>query len=198
MKLTLKILTLILITSILGACSSVKITTDYDKTVDFSKYETFEYYGWAEESDRLLNQLEKERIEHAFGDEFRKRGLKYVESGGDMVVVLFIMTQDKTQYNATTTGMNYGGYGGYYGHGPGWGWGPGMGVGMSTTTVSEYNYTVGTLVIDIYDAKAEKLVWESIATGTVDDNPQTREKNTPKTVAKIMAPYPVQPIVEKK
>ena len=191
MKTITKLLSIAFMAMLMASCSSVKITTDYDKTVDFTKLKTFEYYGWADDSDRILNDLEKRRIEAAFGDEFKKRGLKYVESGGDMIVVLHIMTQDKTQYNATTTGM---GYGGYYGYGPRWGWGPGM--TMSTTTVSEYNYTVGTLVIDIFDAAEEKLIWESIATKTVDENPETREKNIPKIVAKIMASYPIKPIEE--
>ena len=198
MKTVFKLLPILMIAVIMSACSSIKVTTDYDKTVDFTQLKTFEYYGWAAESDKIINQLEKDRIEAAFGDEFKKRGLEYVESGGDMIVVLFIMTENKTQYNATTTGMGYGGYGGYYGYGPGWGWGPGMGMSMSSTTVSEYNYTVGTLVIDIYHAGDEKLIWESIGTKTVDDNPQTREKNLPKSIAAIMAPYPVKPIEEKK
>ncbi len=94
--------------------------------------------------------------------------------------------------------MGHGGYGGYYGYGPGWGWGSGMGMSMSTTTVQEYNYTVGTLVIDVYDKEDEKLIWESIGTGTVNDNPQKRNKNRPKTIAQIMAQYPVKPIEEKK
>ena len=195
MKSVFKIFPLLMIVVIMSACSSIKVTTDYDKTVDFTQLKTFEYYGWAAESDKILNQLERDRIEAAFADEFTKRGIKRVESGGDMIITLFIMTQEKTQYNATTTGM---GYGGYYGYGPGWGWGPGMGMSMSTTTVSEYNYTVGTLVIDIYHAGDEKLIWESIGTKTVDDNPQTREKNLPKSIARIMAPYPVKPIEEKK
>lgn len=193
MKPLYKIFSLLLITVVLAACSSVKITTDYDKTIDFTQFKTFEYYGWADESDKILNPLEKERIERSFGDELRARGLEYVESDGDLMVALYIMTQEKTQYNATTTGM---GYSGYYGHGPGWGWGSGYRVGMATTTVSEYNYTVGTLVIDMFDAENERLIFESIATGTVDENPQNREKNIPKTVARIMAPYPVQPIIE--
>lgn len=195
MKIIIKILPVLMMAAIISACSSIKVTTDYDKTVDFTKIKTFEYYGWAAESDKLLNSLEKERIEQAFGDELRSRGMAYVESGGDVIIALFVMTQDKTQYNATTTGM---GYGGYYGYGPGYGWGPGMGMSMSTTTVSEYNYTVGTLVIDMYHPGTEQLIFESIGTGTVDDNPQTREKNVPKNIAKIMAPYPVKPIEEKK
>jgi len=191
----MKLFPLLVLLLIMASCSSVKITTDYDKSVDFTKLKTYEYYGWAAESDKILNDIQKRRIEADFGNEFKKRGINYVESGGDMIVVLYVMTQEKTQYNATTTGM---GYGGYYGYGPGWGWGPGMGMGMSTTTVSEYNYTVGTLVIDIFDKHDEKLIWESIATGTVNENQQTREKNLPKTIAKIMAPYPVPPIEQKK
>ena len=195
MKATLKTIPIFIIAFLLASCSSIKVTTDYDKTVDFTQIKTFEYYGWAAESDKILNDLEKQRIERAFGDELRSRGMEYVESGGDVIVALFVMTQEKTQYNATTTGM---GYGGYYGYGPGWGWGPGMGMSMSTTTVREYNYTVGTLVIDMYHADNEQLIFESIGTGTVDDNPQTREKNLPKAIAQIMAAYPVKPIVEKK
>ena len=57
---------------LISACSSVKVTSDYDKTIDFSTYKTFEYYGWTEESDKILNRFDKERIENAFGEEFDK------------------------------------------------------------------------------------------------------------------------------
>ena len=103
------------------------------------------------------------------------------------------MVEQKTQKSASTT--HYGYYGGYYGYGPGWGWaGPGMGA--SSTTVYEYDYNVGTLVIDVFDKSAEKLIWEGIGTGTVDDNPQTRDKNIPRAVAKIMSNFPVEPMAE--
>ncbi len=174
---------------LLVSCLGVKVTTDYDKTVDFSQYKTFEYYGWAEESDKILNRFDKERIEKSFGEEFAKRGLEYVEEGGDLIVTLFIVVEQKTQKTANTT--NYGGYyGGYYGYGPGYGWGP----SYSTTTVSEYDYQVGTLVCDVYDAAEQKLIWEGIGTKTVDENPETRDKNIPKAIALLMQEFPVQPV----
>lgn len=180
---------------LLSACSGIKVVTDYDKTVDFSQYKTYEYYGWAEESDKIMNRFDKERIEQSFGEEFTKRGLEYVEEGGDMVVVLFIVVEQKTQKTANTTHMGgYGGYyGGYYGYGPGYGWGP----NYSTTTITEYDYQVGTLVIDVFDANKQKLIWEGVGTKTIDDNPQTREKNIPKAVKAIMNQYPVQPLSTK-
>ena len=178
---------------ILNACSGIKVITDTDPTVDWSEYKTLEYYGWAEESDKIMTRFDKERIEKAFGEEFRKRGFSLVKEDGDMIVTLFIVVEQKTTQTATTTGMGgmHGGYyGGYYGYGPGYGWGS----GHSTTTIQEYDYEVGTLVCDVFDAKEEKLIWEGIGTGTINDNPEKREKNIPLSVEKIMYKFPVAPV----
>lgn len=181
----------------LGACSSITVKSDYDKEADFSKYKTFEYYGWTEESDKILNRFDKERIEEAFGDEFRKRGLKFVEGNGDMVVSLFIVVDQKTSTTAHTNHYNMGGYGygggGWYG---GYGGGMGMGMGNSTTTYSENDYLVGTLVVDIFDKAEKKMIWQSVGQKTVDDNPNTREKNSAKVAAAIMKSFPIEPIKE--
>jgi hypothetical protein len=180
---------------LLSACSSLKITADFDKSVDFTKYKTFEYYGWAKESDKVLNGLDKVRIEDAFAKEFFSRDLKLVESDGDLIVTLFIVVEQKTEQQAETTHMG-GGYGGYYGgrygYGPGWGWGG----GYSTTTVREYNYAVGTLVCDVFDKKSEKLIWEGIASKTIDSDPNTRDKKIPEVVRRLMLKYPVPPVKE--
>ena len=174
------------------SCSSVKVITDYDKTVDFTQYKSLEYYGWADNSDRILNRFDKERIENAFGAEFKKRDIEIVESEGDLIVTLYIVTEQKTQTTANTTSMGggYGGYGGYYGHGPGYGWGG----GHSTTTYSDYDYTVGTLLVSVYDAEKKQLIWESRGEGTVDDDRSNNEEKVGKTVAKIMYEYPVKPV----
>ena len=173
---------------IIASCSSLKVACDYDRSIDFTKYKTFEYYGWAKESDRMLNDLDKRRIEDAFGNEFKKRGLTYVKADGDLVVTLLIVVEQKTETTAYTD--TYGGrgyYGGYYGHGPGWGWGS----TYSTTTVSSYDYNVGTLVCDIFDKAEKKLIWEGIGSKTIDENLKNREKNIPVNVAAIMKQYPV-------
>lgn len=178
----------IMMTALVAGCSTIKVTHDYDKSVDFSQFKTYEYYGWAKESDKIINNLDRERIENAFAAEFKKRGLEYVESGGDLVVTLFIVIEDKKGVNYQTD--TYGGYyGRYYGYGPGWGWGP----TYSTTTAQVYDYKVGTLVVDVFDKKSEKLIWEGIGQGTVDENPRNREKSIPKAVDQIMWYYPVKP-----
>jgi hypothetical protein len=192
MKKTILILGSFLGLMIFNSCSSLKVYSDADPTVDWTKYKTFEYYGWAEESDKIMNSLDRDRIEKAFGEEFKARGLEYVEKGGDMIVTLFIVVEQKKGATATTTHMGgaYGGYyGGYYGYGPGFGWGG----GHSTTNIQEYDYAVGTLVCDVFDAKDEKLMWEGIGTKTLDEDPQSRDKNIPKAVKALMSKFPVEP-----
>ena len=196
MKYLVSILFLSLI--VLGACSSIKVTSDYDKEADFTKYKTYEYYGWAEESDKILNRFQKERIESAFGDEFAKRGLKYVEGNGDMVVSLFVVVDKKTSTTAYTNhygtgGYGYGGGGWYGGYGGGYG---GMGMGTSTTTYSENDYLEGTLVVDVFDKAEKKMIWQSVGQKTIEENPKKAESNTPKVAAAIMKPFPIQPIKE--
>ena len=190
MKSTLYIGIAIISGLLLNSCSGIKILSDKDEAVDFTKFKTYQYYGWAEESNKMLNELDQRRIEKAFSDEFAKRNLKYVEENGDIMVTLYIVTEQKSQTTANTTGMGgmggYG-YGGYYGYGPAYGWGG----GMSTTTYSTTDYTVGTLVVDVYDETDKKLVWEGVAKGTIKDNPKGRDSRITAVVEGIMKRYPV-------
>ncbi len=179
-----------------ASCSSNSVVTDVDKSVDFTQFKTLTYHGWADHSDKLLTDLDKRRIENAFQDEFAKRGVTVVPEGGDILVTLFIVTQEKTETTANTTNMGgmYGGYGGYYGYGPGWGYG----TGMSTTTYSQHDYLVGTLAVSVYNPKTEKLIWEGIAKGTIKENPKGREERVNAAAKKIMYSYPVKPTTAKK
>lgn len=190
-----KLLPLFFVAAFAIACgSSIKVTSDYDKAYDFASVKTAEYYGWAENSDKILSPFDKERIEKAFAEEFTNRGIELVERGkGDIVVSLHIVTEQKTETTATTTntGMGYG-YGGYYGYGPGWGWSG----GTSYTTYNTYDYIVGTLLVSVYDAKEQKLVWQSAGVGTVDENASSsvREERIKRAVQYIMSKYPVKPV----
>lgn len=176
----------------ISACSSLKVTSDYDKEADFNKYKDFYYLGWAEESGQLLNDIEKDRIEKAFAAEFVKRGIQFVDAEqADAAVSLFIVVDKKTSTTAYTNhygGYGYGGYGGYGGGYPGWGWGG----GQSTTTYSEHDYLVGTLVVDVFDAASKSLVWQGVASKTITENPQKRESNITRVAQAIMANYPVK------
>jgi len=173
------------------SCTSVTVHSDYDKTVDFTKYKTFEFYGWTEESDKVLNQFDKERIEKAFAEEFAKRDLQFVKSDADMVVSLFLVVDQKTSTTAYTN--NYGGAG--YGYGARWGWYGGY--GQSTTTYSEKDYQEGTLVVDVFDKGDKNLIWQGVGQKTVEEKPEKRERTIPYVAESIMKSFPIKPVDKK-
>ncbi len=177
---------------LLSACSSLVVTSDRDDTVDFTKYKTFSYYGWAKESDKLINDLTKTRIEEAFAEEFKKRGFTFVEEGADAIVSLHIVVDEKTSVTAYTD--HYGGmYRPGWGYGYGYGYGYNMGMGSSTTTYHEENYKTGTIICDVLDATEKNLVWQGLAAAVIDDNPRKREYRIKEAVTKMMKQYPVKP-----
>lgn len=64
----------------------------------------------------------------------------------------------------------------------------GWGFGGSYTWTSNYN--TGSLVIDLVDAKTQKLVWQGIGDGISVDSPKAKQKQIPEIVTDIMAKYP--------
>lgn len=163
-----------------------QVKSDYDKTIDFSKYKTYTLAGWEENSDQILTDFDKKRILDALQAEFSKRGLQAVQNDGDAYITLFIVVNRKT---STTAYTNYNGAMGYGGR---WGWGYGGGMGTATTTYSENDYNEGTFVIDMYDKEGKNLIWQGIITSVVQEKPEKRDKTIPKKVAKLMKKYPIE------
>lgn len=167
---------------IVSSCTSMRVTSDYDKTVDFTQHKTYSFLGWQDNSDKLLNRLDRDRWEKAFAEQFDKRGYQYVKDGGDIVVSLFLVVDEKTGKTAYTTHV-----GGAYGYR--WGWG----MGTSYTTVEEYEYEVGTLVVDVFDGQTKDLIWQGVGSDTVIDNPKERERKIPYFARNVMYKYPIKP-----
>jgi hypothetical protein len=89
-----------------------------------------------------------------------------VASGGDVCVVA--IKTSKTQRSLQTF---------YDGFGGGWGWRRFGGGGFGTSTTTEQDYKVGTLVIDLYDAKTKQLIWR----GSAQDTGPTRPRRMKRT-----------------
>jgi len=180
----IKLMPLLLSLAVVGYAQ--KVTVDSDKTVDMSGYKTFSFLGWQNDSDKILNDLDKQRLLEAFQGEFNKRAITEVQDNPDMDISLYIVVSKETSTTAYTSYMG-GGFGRGY-RGGAWG------GGYATTTYSENDYLQGTLVIDVYDPKSKKLIWEAVASGTINEKPQKREKGIPKAVKKLMKRFPVEPV----
>ena len=185
MRLLIAVFALATATTFWG-CSSVKVTTDYDKTTDFSQYETYSFLGWQDDSDQVMNELDRNRVREAFKAEFAKRNLEYIDKGGNMAITLYFVVKQETSITSYTN--YYGGGRGRYHRGGGWG------MGASTTTYNQEDYMKGTMVVDTYDEKSGDLVWQGVATSTIKENPEKREKSIPKRIGALMAKFPVSPV----
>jgi Domain of unknown function (DUF4136) len=73
----------------------------------------------------------------------------------------------------------------YSGGGYGYRWG---GIGTATTTESEY--TVGTLVVDIFSAKSKDLLWRGIAQDELSDKTEKNIKKLGKASDKLFKEFP--------
>jgi hypothetical protein len=164
-----------------------KVRVDLDKDADFSKFKTYNFLGWQDDIDKIINEFDKNRIIDAFKAELDGRKLERVENDPDMTFSLYLVIDQKTSISGYT---NYsGGVGMGYRRG-GWGWG----MGHSTTTYNEEDYLEGTMVLDVYDSESKNLVWQAVGVKTVTENPDKREKSIPKAINKLMKKFPVTPV----
>lgn len=170
--------------TILAACaSSPAIKSDYDHQADFSRYRTFGYMSPLGTDKAGYSTLLTERLKDATRGQMEMRGYVYDAANPDLLVNFNGKLQQKAQVTEAPPppmGPYYGYRSGFYGGWPGYGWGD-----------TVYQYTEGTLNIDLVDARRKQMVWEGVAVGEVQ-NPDTAtsSQNIDKAVAGIFAKYP--------
>jgi hypothetical protein len=171
----------------MASCSSLKVTVDMKNPTDFSKYKTYSFLGWQNNSGELLSVEDKAIMRDAFINEFERRGLEKVNAGGDMEISLFIITSEETAVSGYNdyVGKGFGGYSYYAG-------GIGSPTGTSNNTYKTRSKMVGTLIMDVYDGKNKKQVWHALAKGTVEKKAKNRPRSMPGKIATIMKDFPVK------
>jgi hypothetical protein len=155
-----------------GALLAQTVKTDYDRNANFSQYKTF---SW--EKVQTKDPLLVDRIKSAVNSAMAAKGMTEVPTGGDVEVFAIETTQNEqtlnTFYNGFGGGRRFGGFGGF---------------GDATTTTETYK--VGTLVVDLFDAKTEKLLWRSSSSDTLSDKADKNTKNLNKGVDKMFKHFP--------
>jgi hypothetical protein len=172
--------------AILQSCSTVNVTSDWDREAKFTDYKTFGILKRDEANGAFINDFDWKRIEDSITSEMTARGytLEYGET--DLDVGVHILLENKTDVRAYTDYYGGYGYGGYR-----WGYGYGAyGMGGTTTTVTETDYTQGTLILNVMDAREKALIWQGIAVGTVKEGNVDREKRINKIIGQMYAQNP--------
>jgi len=141
------------------ACATgPQLRTDYDRSVDFTRYQTF---GFAEElgTDRAgYSSLITSHFQSAVRSEMEALGYRYAEDDPDLLVNFYTRVRERSEVRSRpsmTMGVGYYGY--RYGLYTAW--------PMYEQAVDTVHYRVGTANIDVVDAERKQLIWEGVAEG---------------------------------
>ncbi len=145
-----------------------EIRTDFDHHVNFSQYKTYSW-GKVETPDPLWN----DRVKEAVDQELRKKGWTEVPSDGDVTIVAVGTTREKPTLRTFYDGFD------------GWMW-----SGFADATTYVENYTVGTLIIDMFDSKTKRLIWRGTASDVVSGKPEKDDKKLKQAVSKMFDHFP--------
>jgi len=164
------------------ACAGIDITVDHeaDPEADFAGYET---YDWMPPESRRVNiktrdPMVEQRIRNAIESQLRAKGLRKVDSGEpDIRIGYLLVLEDgvdsQTMYNRSDPDWRYRTY------------------GPETTTTRTVAYTIGTLVIDVFEVEKKALVWRGAAEGQTrqDQDAGKQEKRINEAVRMILAEF---------
>ena len=164
----------LMLTSSVAIAHQVK--TDYDRSAQFYKYTTF---MWIKEP-QLASFLTNEQIIEAVNAELQARGLYLVTSDADLAVSVHSATYENRQlkfFYADLAG--------------GWGWYRYWRPIPSITVVEIFK--VGTVVVDLFDTRTQRVVWWATGTDTVTERAEKNVQHLNKAVERMFWNFPVAP-----
>lgn len=152
---------------ILTSCNTVRVTYDFDRATDFNTYKTYNYH--TKGIDKLeLNDLDKRRIMDAIDVQMAAKGFS---KSDNPQLYINVLASSKEKVNIDN------GYGGYWG--PYWG-------GPSRV----YQYTSGTIILDVIDNSRNILVWQGAGSGLNVSNLNSKAEDIPKAIEEILSKFP--------
>jgi hypothetical protein len=151
---------------------------DYDRSANFSAYKTYNWidYKRVDPGDQILDQ----DIKRAVDAQLAGKGLRRVESGGDLVVGYQAGISQEKAFD----GLGNGGWGPWAGP---FGW-----ANWGNTRVTTSTIDVGKLTIGLFDPAAKQLVWRGVASKTLDlsKDPDKNYRTLEKSMTKLFKNYP--------
>ena len=144
---------------------------DYEKSTDFSKYKTYNYF---DDMKTGLSQFDSLRLISAMDAKLSAMGLTRADNAD---FYIDIQSEELMNRSSPNVGVGVGSGGG------------GVSVGIPIGT----NQNTREIVIEFVDKKQnERLFWQAVSESTYNENasPEKRQANFDKLVEKIFAGYP--------
>jgi hypothetical protein len=124
---------------------------------------------------KAADSLWEDRIKQDVDTQLAAKGWTRVDSDASATICAIQSTQDQQTLETFYNGL-----------GGGWRW---RGVGGSTATTTDIT-KVGTLVVDIFDARTHKLIWRGKESDALNGNPQRMKRSSQKTFPGCSSTFP--------
>lgn len=163
--------------SAVGCGVSIKTATDYSRNINFSKYQSFYVKSGNSSGNPLMDQRAIADVTSALK---AKGWTEASQTDAQTAVVVHAATKTKHTYETL-----YDGWGG-------WGWRR-WGGGFADTTTYVSDFKVGTVVVDIFDARSKQAVWHGTASDALSDSATSNASITQQAIDKMFAGFPPEP-----
>ncbi|MFO7701830.1 MAG: DUF4136 domain-containing protein [Psychroflexus maritimus] len=138
----MKLTSLFMLVVLLASCKSSKSFVDYDESIDFTKYSTFNFYN----PNSGLTPEEDEVVLDAIEENLTEKGLSSTLIAKSSINFYVEYYQ---QLSSTSMGVSLGVYGGAIG-------------GAIGTKTPQGNHPVIALTIEVADALTNELIWQGV------------------------------------
>ena len=178
-------LALLLLVVLLGACASRPvITTDSDPSADFSRYRTFAFHEPLAVESMGYSTLASQRLKAAVRREMEARGYVFSDVMPPDLRVNINAYINERQSVVSTPQLQQRLYYNYRANSY-------VSSAYFVNRTDVYNYTEGTVNVDVVDAARKQLVWEGVAVGRMaNTKPTQRDARIDSTITEIFARYP--------
>lgn len=164
----------IFLLALLSSCNAVRVTYDYEKTADFSKYKTYNYYS---DIQTGMSELDNRRFFNALDEALQAKGFSL---SGTPDFFIDIQTSQYQSANQSSVGIGMGAGGGNVGGGVS------MGIPVGQAAMNRQ------IVFDFVDEEGIGLFWQAISESgyNPDATPEVREAQFKAIVAKVLEGFP--------
>ena len=145
-----------------------QVSVNYNHSQSFAQFHT---YAWgSNDANQIKNSILAQVAHQHINQAMQSKGLMMVEEAQNPDVILVADGGMKEQTSYTAWGMR------------------GFGGGM--TTITPEQNVVGTLIVNLYDAKNQTLMWRGVAQSTLSDNGGKNQKTVINAIQKMFKQWP--------
>ena len=145
-----------------------QVSVNYNRSLNFSQYHT---YTWgSQNANQIQNSILAQQAKSDIETAMQGKGLQIVPESQNPDLILTASGGMKQETSYTAYGMR------------------GIGGGMGGITPQQN--VIGTMIVDLYDAKSKSLVWRGIAQNALSNKGDKNSQMVTKAVQKMFKQYP--------